>query len=175
MASLWPISIYMFQYWTVHCTRSLRVLEWSWVHGSIISYPYVTSTRTFVGESKEDLGLLKHRATRTNRGGGSYLHTFFTSALDAGQWWPSRPGHFTAGKEALGNRWIEGWLGPRASMDAVNRITWPAINPYSSAMQSVARGYTEWGIPAPSFGESDGNKFIYGKFVWLQPGNAAYS
>jgi hypothetical protein len=68
-----------------------------------------------------------------------------------------------------------GWMGPRASMDAANRITLPAINPYSSAMQSVARAYTEWGIPAPSFGESDGNKFINGKFVWLQPGNAAYS
>jgi hypothetical protein len=42
-----------------------------------------------------------------------------TSALDGGEWSASRPGHFTPRKRAPRIRWIGGWVGPRAVLDAV--------------------------------------------------------
>jgi hypothetical protein len=45
------------------------------------------------------------------------LHTFLNSAL-GGVWSASRPSRFTPG-EGPGTHWIEGWLDPRAILDAV--------------------------------------------------------
>jgi hypothetical protein len=42
-----------------------------------------------------------------------------TSALDGGEWSASRPGRFTPRERAPGTRWIGGWVGPRAVLDAV--------------------------------------------------------
>jgi hypothetical protein len=42
-----------------------------------------------------------------------------TSALEAGEWSASRPGHFTPRERAPGTLWIGGWVGPRAVLDAV--------------------------------------------------------
>jgi hypothetical protein len=47
------------------------------------------------------------------------LHTFFTSPLDGGERSASRPGRFTLKYRAPGTHWIEGWVGPRAGLDAV--------------------------------------------------------
>jgi hypothetical protein len=50
---------------------------------------------------------------------------FLTSALDGGEWSTSRPGRFTPG-----THWIEGWLGPRAGLDTMEKrliLTLPAI------------------------------------------------
>jgi hypothetical protein len=44
---------------------------------------------------------------------------YLTSALDGGEWSASRPGHLTPRERAPGTYWIEGWAGPRASLDAV--------------------------------------------------------
>jgi hypothetical protein len=66
------------------------------------------------------MDLIKHHAMKTY--GGSvevYLHSFLTLALDGGEWSASRPGRFTPGEKAPGTRWIGGWVGPRASLDAV--------------------------------------------------------
>jgi len=41
-----------------------------------------------------------------------------TSELDESEWSASRPGRFTPRERAPGTRWIGGWVGPRAGLDA---------------------------------------------------------
>jgi hypothetical protein len=45
----------------------------------------------------------------------------WTSALGAGEWSASRPGHFTAGVKALATHWIGGWVNPREGLDDVKK------------------------------------------------------
>jgi hypothetical protein len=47
------------------------------------------------------------------------LHAILTSALDGGEWSASYPGRFTPKERDLGIHYIEGWVGPRAGLDAV--------------------------------------------------------
>jgi hypothetical protein len=54
-------------------------------------------------------------------GSGGIAPPFLTSALDGGEWSASSTGRFTPGEIASGSRWIEGWVGPRAGLDAVDR------------------------------------------------------
>jgi hypothetical protein len=54
------------------------------------------------------------------------MKAYLTSALDGGEWSASRPGHFTPRERAPGTRWIGGWVGPRAVMDAVVRRKIPS-------------------------------------------------
>jgi hypothetical protein len=44
---------------------------------------------------------------------------FLTLAQDGGGWSASRPSRFTSWDTAPGNHWIGGFVGPRASLDAV--------------------------------------------------------
>jgi hypothetical protein len=44
---------------------------------------------------------------------------FLTSALDGAEWSASRRGRLTPRKIALGTHCIEGWVGARAGLDAV--------------------------------------------------------
>jgi hypothetical protein len=39
--------------------------------------------------------------------------------IDRGEWLASRPGRFTPTERAPGTLWLGGWMGPRASLDAV--------------------------------------------------------
>jgi hypothetical protein len=43
-----------------------------------------------------------------------YLHAFLTTALDAGEWSASHPGHFNPREKATSTHWTGGWVGPRA-------------------------------------------------------------
>jgi hypothetical protein len=60
----------------------------------------------------------------------SSIHSLI-SALDGGEWSASRPGRFTPRERAPGTHWIGGWVGLRATLDAVvkrkfsipNRVT----------------------------------------------------
>jgi hypothetical protein len=45
-------------------------------------------------------------------------------ALDGGEWSASRLGRFTPKERAPGTHWIGGWVGPRAVLDAVVRLSW---------------------------------------------------
>jgi hypothetical protein len=60
---------------------------------------------------------------------------FLTSALDEGEWSASRPGRFTTGEIAPGTHWIEGWVSPRAALEAVeNRmLPLPGFEPRPSS------------------------------------------
>jgi hypothetical protein len=44
-----------------------------------------------------------------------------TSILEEGEWSASRLGRFTSGERAPGTRWIGGWVGSRAGLDAVEK------------------------------------------------------
>jgi hypothetical protein len=48
-----------------------------------------------------------------------YVHAFFTSALDGGEWSASRPGSFIPREISRDIHWIGAWVGPRAGLDAV--------------------------------------------------------
>jgi hypothetical protein len=81
-----------------------------------------------------------------------YLHTFLTSALDGGEWSASRPGLFTPRERASGTHWTGGWVGLRASLNAmVKRKKFPApagIRTPDYPVRSSA--VYHWAIPAPS-------------------------
>jgi hypothetical protein len=70
-----------------------------------------------------------------------------TSALDGGEWLASRPGRFVTREETSGTRWIGGWMGPRAVLDAVVTIKIPSprreSNPRTPIVQPVAQRYTD--------------------------------
>jgi hypothetical protein len=59
-----------------------------------------------------------------------YIHIFFTSALDGGEWSASRPGRFTPGERTPGTHWIGGWVDPRAGLDDMEKrkfLTLPGL------------------------------------------------
>jgi len=63
---------------------------------------------------------------------------FLTPALDGGEWSASRPGRFTPGVGTSGTHCREGWVGPRAGLDAVAKRKIPyhrraVIEPQSSS------------------------------------------
>jgi hypothetical protein len=55
------------------------------------------------------------------RGVDVKAHVFLTSALAGGEWSASRPCHFTPGERAPGTHWIGDWVGPRASLDDIEK------------------------------------------------------
>jgi hypothetical protein len=66
-------------------------------------------------------------------GRGDIDPPFLTSALDGGEWPTLRLGRFTHAEIAPGTYWIGGWVGPRASLDAVekkNILSLPGIQPH---------------------------------------------
>jgi hypothetical protein len=76
----------------------------------------------------------------------SIFPLFFTSALDGGQL--QAPAALPQGK-AHGTHWRGGWEDTRAGLDAAEwrHNSSPASKPIP-AVQSVARRYTDWAIPA---------------------------
>jgi hypothetical protein len=54
-------------------------------------------------------------------GDWSVAPPFLTSALDGSEWLASSTGRFTPRERASGTHWIEGWVGPRAGLDAVEK------------------------------------------------------
>jgi hypothetical protein len=54
-------------------------------------------------------------------GGGGGIAPFFTSALDGGEWSASCSSCFMPRELAPGTHWIGGWVGLRASPDAVEK------------------------------------------------------
>jgi hypothetical protein len=50
-----------------------------------------------------------------------YTHVFLTSALVGSEWSASHSGRFTRGERAPGTHWIGGWVGPRASLDDMEK------------------------------------------------------
>jgi hypothetical protein len=82
-------------------------------------------------------------------GSGGIAPTFFTSALDGGEWSASRPCRFTPGARAPGTHWIGGWVGPRAGLDTAGQRKSCTAGYRTQAAQPVARHHTDWAIPTP--------------------------
>jgi hypothetical protein len=58
------------------------------------------------------------------------IHVFLTSALVGDERSASHPCHFTPGERVPGTHWIGGWVGPRASLDDVEKrkfLTLPGL------------------------------------------------
>jgi hypothetical protein len=72
---------------------------------------------------------------------------FLTSAPDGGERSPSRPCSFTPGERVPGTHWIGGWIGPRSGLDTVEKTKSFTAGNRTSAVQSVARRYTDCAIP----------------------------
>jgi hypothetical protein len=70
-----------------------------------------------------------------------WLHEFFNSPLDEGEWSASRPGHFSSRERAPDTHWIGGWVGLRAGLDTVVKRKIPSpcrdSNPYHPARSPV--------------------------------------
>jgi len=47
------------------------------------------------------------------------MHAFLTLALNGGERSASHHGHYTPREKATGTHWTGGWVGPRASLEAV--------------------------------------------------------
>jgi hypothetical protein len=58
---------------------------------------------------------------KTYGGVDVWIHVFLTSALVRGAWSASRPDRFTPGEGAPCTHCIEGWVGPRVGLDAVEK------------------------------------------------------
>jgi hypothetical protein len=81
----------------------------------------------------------------------SSMHSL-TSALDGSECSASRPSHFTPRERVPVTQRIGGWVGPRASLDAVSKGKIPSPRRESNSdhpiFQPVASRYTDWAIPA---------------------------
>jgi hypothetical protein len=70
-----------------------------------------------------------------------------TWALDGGEWSASRPGRIIPRERAPDTRWIGGWVGPRAGLDAVVKRKIPSprrkSNPKIPIVQRLAQRYTD--------------------------------
>jgi hypothetical protein len=67
---------------------------------------------------------------KTCEGDEVWIHVFLTSAQVGGKWPASRPGRLTPGERTPGTHWIEGWVGPRSSLDDVEKkifLTLPGL------------------------------------------------
>jgi hypothetical protein len=49
------------------------------------------------------------------------IHISLTSSLVGGEWSASRPGRFIPGERARVTHCVEGWVGPRAGVDNVEK------------------------------------------------------
>jgi hypothetical protein len=79
-----------------------------------------------------------------------YIHLFFSSSLDGGEWSASRPGRFTSGERTPGIHWIGEWVDSRTGLDDVEEKNLaPTSNSGPSAVQLIASRYTDWPIPSP--------------------------
>jgi hypothetical protein len=59
-----------------------------------------------------------------------WILIFLTSALVAGEWSTSRPGHFTLGERAPGTHWIGCWVDLREGQDYLEKrkfLTLPGL------------------------------------------------
>jgi hypothetical protein len=65
--------------------------------------------------------------------------SFFTSALDRGEWLESRPCRLTTMEAAPGADWIEGWMGSRAGLDVREKRTTSCPYGESNSDPSVVR------------------------------------
>jgi hypothetical protein len=94
--------------------------------------------------------VIKHYVMKTYEKSGGIAPPFLTSALYGGKWSASRTSRSSSGERAPLTHWIGGWVGPGPAWTLWSRENShvPAGN-WTPAVQSVARDYTDWAIPAP--------------------------
>jgi hypothetical protein len=87
---------------------------------------------------------------------------FFISALDGVGSSASLPSRYTPRDMAALTHWTGGWVGPSVGLDAVEQEkSLATASNRAPAVQSVARHYTNWVIPA------EHNKYTYIMYYYL--------
>jgi hypothetical protein len=109
---------------------------------------------------------------------GGVAPPFLTSTLDGDEWSASLPGRFTLEERAPRTHCIGGWVGPRAGLGAVEKrsICCPFRESRTPAVQSVARRYAHWVIPAlaPCYQAYSGNEAVRERLALFAKGNAEW-
>jgi hypothetical protein len=80
------------------------------------------------------------------------IHISLPSAVVGDEWSVSRLGRFTPGERSPSTHWIGGWVGPRVTMDNIDKkifLTLSRLELDPSVVQHVASRYTNYVIPAP--------------------------
>jgi hypothetical protein len=70
------------------------------------------------------------------RGSSVWLDSFLTTVLDGGEWLTSRPGHFNRGGKK--KHFVRGWVGPRASLDGLEKTLLSLLGFEPRTVQPVA-------------------------------------
>jgi hypothetical protein len=74
-------------------------------------------------------------------------YAFLASTMGGGESSALRTGRFAPGEKAPGTHWIEGWVGLRAGLDAVEKKKSPSpcreSNPRTPIFQPAASRYTD--------------------------------
>jgi hypothetical protein len=67
-------------------------------------------------------------------GSGGIAPSFWTLAVDRGEWSAACPSHFSSRERVPGTLWIGGWVGPISGLDAVEyrivSFTLPEMEPW---------------------------------------------
>jgi hypothetical protein len=84
---------------------------------------------------KLSLCLTKHHAMETYGRVEVYTHALI-SALNGGEWWALLPGRFNPAERVPSNHCIGGWMGPRATLDAVAKRKNPCSYRWSNPDRS---------------------------------------
>jgi hypothetical protein len=64
---------------------------------------------------------MKHYVMNAYGGVDIQTNVLLTLGLVGGEWSASCPSHFTPGERAPSTHWIGGWVGPRASLDDMEK------------------------------------------------------
>jgi hypothetical protein len=142
----WTASAFTYQSW-----NELKLSEFA--HVPQLSM-YATLLSELIPHIKVVQCLTNHHAMEAYWGWMYSSTHSLTSALDGGEWSASRPGRFIP-RERPSTRWIGGWVGTRAVLDAAVKRKIPSprreSNPRTPIAQPVAQRYTDWAIIAPLF------------------------
>jgi hypothetical protein len=106
--------------------------------------------------------LTEHHAIKTYWGSGGISPAFLTSSLGGGEWSASRPGRFTPTERAPCTHWIEGWVGPRAVLDAVVKRKIP------SPRLTTNPELVEWLMFIKILTQIQDWNFLVGSIVWMK-------
>jgi hypothetical protein len=110
----------------------LKDFTFKWLYETIVLLYFFHLCQPFSSYNGKAAHVLNKNQTITACGGVEVLlHALLSSALDRGEWSPSRFGRLTLGKSPR-THWIENCLGPTAGLDLPEKATifiLPGIEP----------------------------------------------
>jgi hypothetical protein len=118
-------------YWTIALHRNKNIFSHKKMSGVTVKSNLLWEQWSLIcDQEKLSLCLIKHHAMNMYRGVESQLHTFIASALHEGEQSASLSDHFIPRKKTPSIPGTERWVGPTATLNAVEKakISAPARN-----------------------------------------------